>query len=340
MNGSDRVRVAIAGLGGHGRTIQEATEAAGNLDIRAVFDPNSEEAGRSAERYSCECVGSFDELLTRDDLEAIVLVTPNDVHRAQAEAALRAGLDVFVEKPIANRLDDGLAMVEAAAGADRILFVGHNMRRGSAARLTKEIVDAGRLGRPVSAEIHFSSDTGLNLPDGAWRLMPSRCPLLPVMQLGIHAIDLIHYYLDPIVSVAAQARAVAASGGAVDNVVGTFETSRGLLGTIVSNYCTEVRFEYCLSGTNGTLFGTPHTLTFHERTGVTSFETVETYDFQDRPLESYTRQMQAFGSCVRSRETPETDGWAGLRALAVVEAMDAAAQSGKVERVEIPVTMQ
>ncbi len=329
------VGVALVGLGGHGGTIQKATAEAGNLAVRAVCDLDADQRAGAADRFGCDGTESYDAVLERDDVEAVILVTPNHLHRGQAVAALEAGLDVFVEKPIANVVEDGLAMMGTAERSSRILMVGHNMRRSRAARKARALLEEGRLGEVVSVDIHFSSDTGLRLQNDSWRLRPGYCPLMPVMQLGIHAIDLVHYFLAPIASVSARARSVASPPNVQDSVVATFETESGELGTMVSNYCTQIAFEYRLSGTEGSLWGTPHRLAWRRREDTDSHGEgpAEEHDFRAHGLESYALQMKEFGHAVRSRERPETDARVGLRALSVVEAMRASVESGRRESI-------
>ena len=320
------LRIGIAGLGGHGRSIQDAVAAVPALCVGAVYDPDEGEARAAADRFGCPAAPSFDALLAHVD--AVVLVTPNALHRAQTQAAVAAGLDVFVEKPIANTVADGRAMVEAAEAAGRTLMVGHNMRFGAAMRWGREMIAAGRLGEVVSVEVHFSSDTGLRLSNASWRLRPDQCPLLPMMQLGIHGVDLIHYLVGPIQSVFARARAVTTTGGVVDSVVAAFDLTDGALGTMVSNYCTPVDFRVHIAGTEGALGGTPAVLSFTPRADGEP----ETHDASADGYASYAAQMQAFADAVRGRTEPETHGWAGTQALAVVEAMaDSIARAASVE---------
>lgn len=311
------VRIALVGLGNHGRTIQSAADAAPGLEVVAVYDPDADEATRSSEHFGCDVSSSYEALIERDDLDAVSLCSPNFVHRAQAEAAFAAGLDVFVEKPIANTVEDGLAMVEAAEASDRILMVGHNMRFGKAIRWAKTLIDEGRLGEIVSVEVHFSSDTGLRLPEASWRLRPDQCPLLPMMQLGIHGVDLVHYLVGGIESVYTQARGVRTPDGVVDNVVASFDLAGGALGTLVSNYCTPVLFTLRIAGTEGLLDGSPLIQTFTPREGGEP----EVCDTSFDGFASYTAQMQAFAEAVQAHRQPETHGWASTQALAVVEAM-------------------
>ncbi|WP_420454318.1 Gfo/Idh/MocA family protein [Rubrivirga sp.] len=313
----DPVRIALVGLGGHGRTIQGAADAAPGLEVVGVYDPDPAEAALSAERFGCDAAPSYQSLLDLDGLEAVSLCSPNAAHRPQAEAAFEAGLDVFVEKPIANTVADGLAMIEAAELSGRLLMVGHNMRFGDAMRWGKSVLEGGRLGRAVSVEVHFSTDTALRLEASSWRLRPDQCPLLPMMQLGVHGVDLVHYLLGPVRSVFARARAVTTTGGVVDSVAATFSLEGGALGTMVSNYCSPVDFRLVIAGTEGTLAGTPAVLTFAPRAGGEP----ETLDASADGFASYAAQMQAFADAVRGRTEPETHGWAGTQALAVVEAM-------------------
>lgn len=317
------VRIALVGLGGHGRTIQRAADEAAGLEVVAVYDPNPEEAALSAAHFGCDIAPSYEALVARDGLDAVSLCSPNFVHRAQAEAAFERGLDVFVEKPIANTVADGQAMMAAADAAGRVLMVGHNQRYGPALRWAKGVLEAGRLGTLVSLGFTFSSDTALRLPPASWRLRPEQCPLLPMMQLGIHAVDLVHYLAAPIASVSASARTITTPPGVIDSVAALFtlageEGMSGPHGTLVSSYCTPVHFAFRLDGTQGSLEGTPSSATFTPRgDGVGA----ELHDASADAYGSYVAQMEHFAEAVRARSAPETGAREGLAALAVIEAM-------------------
>lgn len=324
------VLIGLAGVGGHGRTLQKAAVEDANVRAVAVFDPNGKEARRAGEFLDAEIVSSFEALVGRSDLDAVVLASPNALHREQAEAAMKAGLDVLVEKPIAETVSDGLAMVELADQTRRILMVGHNMRYGAAVRRAYALIRNGRIGEIVSFEIHFSSDRGFELDSASWRLRPEAPPLLSMMQLGIHGVDLIHYLVGRIAGVAARARSVTTPPGVVDNVAAVMETASGVPGTLVSNYCSPVDFSFRIAGTNGTLHGTPLSMRFIPR-GEGDEEARDTSDY---PLGSYIAQMVAFGDAVKDRGRPETDGRGGVQALAVVEAMAKSVESDGF--VEVP----
>lgn len=320
-------RIGLVGLGGHGRRIQDALAAVDTLQVIAVHDPRVAEAKAAAERFDAVPTATYEALLRHNNLDAVVLVTPNALHRSQTLAAVAAGMDVFVEKPIANTVADADAMVEAARQAGRILMVGHNIRWGRAARIAKAWLDEGKLGEVVSVEIHYSADNVQKGTHVGWRSNPDLCPLLPMMQLGIHAIDLVHYLLGPINHVYAHSRSVLTGPGVVDNVTATYVLVTGVVGTAVSNYCTPDRFELRFSGTKGIveLNWLPHTLTWLPRGTRTTQP--EHHDYSTFDLEDMVAQFQAFSAALRTRQPPETDGHAGRRALAVVEAMAQSAAS-------------
>jgi predicted dehydrogenase len=325
------IRLGLVGVGGHGQTHQDAiarTEAA-CLDV--VFDVDPDAVAAAARRFDCSVASSYDDLLARPDLDAVVLATPNSLHREQAEQAFAAGCDVLVEKPIATTVSDGRAVVDAADRAGRVLLVGHNMRLGRPARQTRQLLDDGDLGTPVSMEIHFSSPGTRALQADSWRLEPGQRDALPILQLGIHGIDLVHAFFGPIREVVARSRSVQAPDGVADAFVVLFRTESGIQGTLISNYCTQVTFTYRVTGTDATIESRAHRLSYRRTDDVTVHDEgpETTYDFSDDPTESYVRQMEAFVEAVRTRTIPENDGLTALQAMAVTEAIAASAQQGK-----------
>jgi predicted dehydrogenase len=325
------VRLGLVGVGGHGQTHQDAIARTEAARLDAVFDVDSDAAAAAARRFGCVVASTYDDLLARPDLDAVVLATPNPLHREQAGKAFAAGCDVLVEKPIATTVSDGRAVVDAAERAGRVLQVGHNMRLGGPARQTRQLLDDGTLGTPVSMEIHFSSPATRALRADSWRLEPGQRDALPILQLGIHGIDLVHAFFGRIREVVARSRSVQAPDGVADAFAVLFRAEDGIQGTLTSNYCTQVTFAYRVTGTDATVESRSHRLSCRRTEDVTvQDEGPETiYDFSDDPTESYVRQMEAFVEAVRTRTTPENDGLTALEAMAVTEAIATSAPQGQ-----------
>ncbi len=225
-------------------------------------------------------------------------------------------------------------MIEAADRAQAVLMVGHNIRYGRLRDRPKTLVDDGSLGEIVSVEIHYSADNVQKGTHEGWRFQPAQCPLLPMMQLGIHAVDLAQYLIGPVREAAAHARSILTQPGVVDAVTGLLVFESGVVGTVVSNYCTPVLFQVRLAGTNGMLLvdWIPHRLTVLTRH--TETEAPVVHDFAGLEGDELEGELREFADAVRLRRAPETDGPAGLRALAVVEAMSESAMS--VETRQVP----
>ena len=138
--------IAVAGCGHWGKNLIRNFHGLGHL--RAICDSNP--ATLEASRAQCQDVEtfqSFDDLLEDPEIDAVVLATPAERHYPMALAALSAGKDVFVEKPLALDAGDGREMVREAHERGAILMVGHLLRHHPAILKIQEMAAAGTLGR-------------------------------------------------------------------------------------------------------------------------------------------------------------------------------------------------
>jgi len=126
--------------------------------LRLVCDP-AENGRTRAEQLApgIETCGSFDQALSRKDIDAVVLATPAETHHALALSALAQGKDVLVEKPLALNFRQGLEMEEAARKNERILMVGHLLEYHPAILKLREILESRILGK-----VHYIYSNRLN----------------------------------------------------------------------------------------------------------------------------------------------------------------------------------
>lgn len=148
------IRVGLIGLGYAGRTFHVpligATEG---MAITAVASSQPDVA--AAMLPEAAVVGTAAELATRDDLDLIVVASPNDSHAPLALAALNAGKHVVVEKPFALSVEEARAVAEAAARVERLLAVFHNRRWDSDFLSVRAAIESGAIGDVVHFESHF-----------------------------------------------------------------------------------------------------------------------------------------------------------------------------------------
>jgi UDP-2-acetamido-3-amino-2,3-dideoxy-glucuronate N-acetyltransferase len=115
--------------------------------LKAVCDSNTDSLRAIASQYpGISTFGTLAEALADSELDSFVLASPAEQHHRMALAAIQAGKDVFVEKPLALDAEDGLEMVHAARESGVILMVGHLLRYHPAILKIQELVAAGTLG--------------------------------------------------------------------------------------------------------------------------------------------------------------------------------------------------
>ena len=322
--------LALVGAGMWGPRLAAAAARAG---LRLVSCHSREEDRRRAfaERFGCHAAATLEDAIEHPDVEGVVLATPNDVHAEQAIACAERGRHVFVEKPIADTLEAGERMRDACAAAGVALMVGHAFRRLGAARRTKELLDSGALGRVVLAEANMSLP-GSFRPE-AWRSQRARNQGGPLMQLGIHHVDTLAYWLGPVARASGRFAHLHAPADIDDVGVVTLEFQSGALGAVTGSYVSPKTLSLRLLGTDAVL---DYRTDFSVWPDAEALDGATTLTLNGAPLRFEPRDMLAdelaeFGRCVRGEADPETGAAEGLAAL---QAILQAIQDDKAARPE------
>jgi len=146
------VKLAIIGVGQIGKIHIANYKRIPGAEIVAVCDVNVSEAERVAAEHGIpDAYTDFRELLARDDVDAVDVCLHNNYHEPVTVAALNAGKHVYCEKPIAGAYSDGVRMIETARRNDRMLHIQLNRLFSKETATAKELIDAGKLGKPFHA---------------------------------------------------------------------------------------------------------------------------------------------------------------------------------------------
>src|SRR5688572_1367334 len=138
--------VAVVGMGYWGKNLVRNFHQIGALAAVCDVDPSVESllrSGYAGVRYCAD----FDAVLADSEINAVALATPAATHYEFARAALSAGKDVFVEKPLAIEFPQGEDLVARAREKRRVLMVGHVLRYHPAVLKMQELIRDGALGR-------------------------------------------------------------------------------------------------------------------------------------------------------------------------------------------------
>ena len=147
----ERVRVGVIGLGEIGRAHCEAVRSLPQAELVAVADVDEALAGRVAAETGATGHTDHRRLLAQPGLDAVIVATPDQLHRDIVLDAAAAGVHILVEKPIATTLADAEAMSAACDAAGVLLMVGFTLRFFPQYVLARDAVTRGELGRAVSA---------------------------------------------------------------------------------------------------------------------------------------------------------------------------------------------
>ena len=165
--------------------------------LAAICDVDEEKLREAGDKMGVEArYTDYRELLRHPGLDAVIIVTPDQLHREMVEESLKAGLHVLCEKPLALLREDLNAIVAASRASDKKLMVGQICRFTPGFAKAKELIDAGELGDIYYVESESAHDYQAILSENGWRSDPDRNG---VVGGGCHAVDLLRWVAgDPI----------------------------------------------------------------------------------------------------------------------------------------------
>ncbi|MFE1665309.1 Gfo/Idh/MocA family protein [Microbacterium sp. P02] len=273
--------------------------------MAVVVGRDAAAAARAAQKWGwADSSVDWREVIDREDIDVIDIVTPGDTHAEIAIAALEAGKHVLCEKPLANTVEEAQAMTDAASrAASRGVraMVGFTYRRVPAATLARDLVAAGRIGeiRQVCAAYRQDWLTDAEAPL-TWRMQKDRAGSGALGDIGAHAVDLSEYItglrltsVSGIIDTIVTERPLLAEGSGLS---GTASTERGAvtvddIALFSGRYETPAGSRYApLAGFEATRFATGRknglTIEVSGSKGAVSFdlERLNELDFYDATL--------------------------------------------------------
>lgn len=177
----EKLNIGVIGLGAIGQKHCTAVAALERARLCAVADIDEKALSATAARYDATPYTNVEEMLQHAGLEAVVVATPDDLHREACVLAARAGKHILVEKPIATTVEDAEAIIAAAEAASVKLMVGFTLRFSLHYQQAKKAAGDGTLGDLVS--IYARRENIISQPDR----LKGRCGVL--MFLGPHDFD-------------------------------------------------------------------------------------------------------------------------------------------------------
>ncbi len=187
------IKVGVIGTGGISGVHLGGYSRNPNVEIYALCDINEKNLAKRAEEYKVSrTFTDYREMLALKELDAVSVCTWNSAHAECAIAALRAGKHVLCEKPMALNTAQAQEMEKAAKENDKLLMIGFVRRFGNDCAVLKDFIDNGSFGEIYYAKAQYLRRKGC---PGGWFGDKSRSGGGPLIDLGVHVIDLCRYLM-------------------------------------------------------------------------------------------------------------------------------------------------
>ncbi|KKG00518.1 oxidoreductase [Methanosarcina mazei] len=296
------IRVGVIGTGAMGQNHVRIYSEMEGVELAGISDVDQKRVEAMAVQFNTKGFTDYNEMFA-EGLDAVSVVVPTKLHKQVVLDALEAGLNVLVEKPIADTLENADLMIEAAKKAGKILMVGHIERFNPAVIKLKELIDSEILGKVVSISTRRVGPYNPRIRDVG-----------VILDIGVHDIDIISYLYGRRVN-----HVYAVAGADIHS----FEDHASII----------LRMDHEFAGVVETNWLTPHKIRKLTAIGIKGVayldyidQTVEIHDngwIQKAKIEEsepLKNELEHFIDCFATGKAPKTCGEDGKHALEVAMA--------------------
>jgi predicted dehydrogenase len=163
---NDHLQIALIGAGGQGMYDTGTAIQVPGVKLVAVADCYDGRLVRSKELWGSDIqtTRDYNEILARKDIDAVIIATPDHWHKQASIDAMKAGKDVYCEKPMIHLYSDGPAMIETAKSTGRMLQIGSQRVSSIIYAKAKELLDSGAIGKLNMVTAYWDRNSAI----GAW----------------------------------------------------------------------------------------------------------------------------------------------------------------------------
>jgi len=328
-------RFGILGFGLHAvRRLMPGFLQAKRCRVTALSRRDGDKARASAETYNIPLAfNSAEDLCRSNEVDAVLVTTPNSCHFQDVLLALKHGKPVLCEKPMGMDADECRKMVEAARKAGLLLGVAQVFRFEDSTASLRARIGRGQIGTPVFARSEFSYP-GREHPR-KWLTDAKLAGGGPIADVGVHCVDALRYILqDEVVEVTAQGYSDQHSGDVEAAAILGLRFSRGTLGSVMVSTRVQYRTPIEIVGDQGALRGmdalnVERPIQLQLLKGGAVVETEEVFN-----QHAYTRQVDEFAAALEDKTPFAVPGEQGWQNQVILDAAYRSVKSGKSEKVQ------
>ncbi len=337
------LKLGVIGLG-IGRSHAKAMIRSGMAEVVALCDTNTEKAESLARELgiSPQIYGDYKKLLECEKLDGVCVASPDHFHLEMVTDALKKGIHVLCEKPLALHYDECRKMIQTSKETEKLLMVGQVCRVAPGFALAKKIIDEGVIGDIFFLESEYAHDYA---DIKGWR-MDKDLRRHPVTGGGCHAVDLIRFLTgkEPTETFSYSNHKMLPDWPCDDTTIALLKLEDGINAKVlVSTGCKRnYTMRTVIYGSKGTIIAdntTPHISLFTESfMGESRFMGKKMQDIEHQiPVSISSHNIDAevkeFCSAIINSHEPSIGADEGARTVAVCEAIIRSSESGLPEKI-------
>jgi len=322
------IRVGIVGAGLIGKKRVEAIASlSANLKVDLVSDIDAEKAAELSRFCGAASCVDWRDLTRRDDIDAVIVATPNKFIREIAISALEHGKHVLCEKPLGRNAEEAEAIWSKAKERGLVLKTGFNHRFHPAIRDAKKIADDGGIGKIYLMRAVYGHG-GRPGYDKEWRASREICGGGELLDQGVHVIDLFRWFMGEFDEVFGRVATFFWDMEVEDNAFAMFRTDPGQVATMHTSW-TQWKNKFLLEiiGEKGYLvvdglggsYGMERLVTGKRKVGGGAPDE-EILEFPGPDI-SWRDELKEFAASITENREPIGSGYDGVMANRMIEAV-------------------
>ncbi|MBC7232369.1 MAG: Gfo/Idh/MocA family oxidoreductase [Chloroflexi bacterium] len=322
-----KLRFAVIGCGRMGLRRMQTIVDHPQAELICVVDVSEQQARVAANKYGCPYYLNYGEILSREDIDCVIVSVPNKWHKEIVVSFLNSKKHVFCEKPLARNPEEAKAMVDAAVQNGVTLKTGSNLRFFPSVLKAKELLDRGAIGELLFLRSWIGHGGWVQ---GRWFTQPEIAGGGTFLDNGCHVLDITRWFLGEIKScVGVIKTSLWPIEPLEDNGFGIFETVDGKIAFVHASWTEWAGYMYMeIYGSEGYIRidnrGKACKTILGKREGGE-----KVFDFSSLPPTSYWDELDDYIRALREGRQPLPSGFDGLRAVQMAWGVYESARTGR-----------
>ena len=331
----DKVKIALVGVGGISQVVRiPSLKKNEDVELVALCDVDESKVSFIAEKYKVPKV-YFDiqNLIAKEELDGVLICTPNNLHYPMALATLEAGINTLVEKPIALSESQVTKMVQKANDKKVQLVCGMHNRFRKDALILREFMDNSEIGEPFYIKAGWLRKWDKSLQKG-WNADAKISGGGVVMDLGLQLVDLALWLLKnpKVVNVRSNFYTINKEYNVEDSALIILQTAANVIITIETAWRMHLENDLLYThvfGSQGGAFLNPLRINKELHGNLVNVTPIQSNKNIDMFTSAFESEINNFIKVIQDKEKPVTPGGDGIYLMNIIDSIYKSAESGK-----------